>query len=187
MTIRDIIIKKRAKYEQRLDSILYRMLAPIKLLIILGVTVFILRTIFTGNLLENSTVITILTIMIIVGIIYSFDFLFVIAYVIAKKSSKSQIIETGKYKREMRKHKQKMGKYKQEMEESKQELEQIELIKEKELRNELEQIPNLIEEKQYPIVKDKLEKILHESKHFHLNTIQINAQAEYNKYKKFWE
>ena len=127
MNIIDIIIKKRLKYEQRLGSIFYRLLAPIKLLIILGATVFILRTIFSGNLLENSTVITILTIMIIVGIIYSFDFLYVIAYVIAKKSIKSQIIET-KYKREMGKSIRKMGKYKQEMEESKQELEQIELI-----------------------------------------------------------
>ncbi|KKK75313.1 hypothetical protein LCGC14_2874970, partial [marine sediment metagenome] len=82
------ILKKREKYIQRLNSLLYRLLAPIKLTLILGATVLILRAIYPGNLLLNSTALTILIIMIIVGILYSFDFLFLIAYAIVRKSSK---------------------------------------------------------------------------------------------------
>jgi len=88
MTITDFILKKREKYIQRLNSLLYRLLAPIKLTLILGATVLILRAIYPGNLLLNSTALTILIIMIIVGILYSFDFLFLIAYAIVRKSSK---------------------------------------------------------------------------------------------------
>ena len=186
MTIREIILKKRKKYQSRLDSILFRILAPVKLVVILGLTVFILRTIFPGNLFENPTVISILTIIIIVGIFYSFDFLFLILYMIVRKSSKSQMPQTKKSKKETKKSNEERGRFIQEMETSKQEMEHVELTKEKELWNELEKLPKLIEEKQYVIVKDKLDCIIHESKKFHLNRILSNAQAEYNNYKKFW-
>jgi len=60
------------------------------------------------------------------------------------------------------------------------ERERIELMKQKELSNQLEDIGKLIESEQYTRVKDKLEDIIRDAKRHNLNIILNIVQDYYN-------
>lgn len=80
------ILDKRYKYDEKLDSISYRLLAQIKFLFVLIGTVLLLNLFFyPRNILFSPTAITILCIMIFINILYSFDYLFIILYILVKR------------------------------------------------------------------------------------------------------
>lgn len=60
---------------------------------ILAATVFILRAVFPGDLVENPPAFIIFLVMLFVGILYSFDFLFVISYALVKRISKPKPVK----------------------------------------------------------------------------------------------